>query len=98
VLLFLSGVKLICEIALMALLGQGILFVLAGPKRDTNFFYQMLKVLTKPFTWAVRKTTPRQVADQHVPVVAFCLLVVIWAVATFEKIRYCVGVGVEACK
>jgi hypothetical protein len=98
VLLFLSGVKLICEIALLALLGQGILFVLAGPNRDANFFYQMLKVLAKPFTWVARKITPPLVAERHVPFVAFFLLTVIWAVVTFEKIRHCVAVGVEQCQ
>jgi hypothetical protein len=98
VLVFLSAAKLICEIALMALLGQGILYVLAGPKRDSNFFYQLLKTLTKPFTKAVRAITPRQVGDSQVPLVAFFFLVIIWAVVTFEKIRYCVGVNMVGCK
>jgi hypothetical protein len=39
VLLLLSSIKLVCEIALFALLGQGLLFILAGDKRETNFFY-----------------------------------------------------------
>ena len=43
VLLFLSASKLVCEIALM-----GLLALLAGEKRDANFFYQLLKVLTRP--------------------------------------------------
>jgi hypothetical protein len=97
-LLFLSAVKLICEIALLALLGQGLLFVLAGAKRDSNFFYQLLKVLSRPFTWAMRKVTPPQVADGHVPFVAFFVLAVAWLVVTLEKIRYCVGVNMEGCR
>jgi len=97
-LLFLSAVKLICEIALLALLGQGVLHVLAGAKRDTNFFYQLLKTLTSPFTKVVRRITPHQVADAHVPLVAFFFLVIIWAVVTFEKIRYCVGVNMVGCR
>ena len=97
-LLFLSAVKLICEIALLALLGQGLLFVLAGAKRDGNFFYQLLKVLSRPFTWLMRKVTPPQVADAHVPFVAFFVLALAWAVVTFEKIRYCVGVNMEGCR
>lgn len=97
-LLFLSAMKLVCEIALMALLGQGLLYLLAGAKRDTNVFYNLLKVLTKPFVKAARWIAPRQVADQHVPLVAFFLLSIIWAVVTFEKIRYCVGVNMVGCK
>lgn len=97
-LLFLSSVKLVCEIALLALLGQGLLFILAGAKRDSNFFYQLLKVLTRPFTAAARAIAPRQVLDSHVGFVAFFLLLVIWAVVTFEKIRYCVGSDMVGCR
>lgn len=97
-LFFLEAVKLVLEIALMALLGQGVLYVLAGEKRDGNFFYQLLKVLTNPFTKAARWITPRQVAERHVPFVAFFLLAVMWAVVTFEKIRYCVGVQMVGCR
>ena len=34
---------------LLALAGQWLLGLLAGAKRDTNFFYQLLGILTKPF-------------------------------------------------
>jgi len=98
VLLFLSSLKLICEIALLALLGQGLLYLLAGAKRETNVFYQTLKVLTRPFTRVVRWLTPKLVADRHVPYVAFFWLSILWAVVTFEKIRYCVGVAMVGCK
>jgi hypothetical protein len=98
VLLFLSAVKLVCEIALMALLGQGVLAVLAGARRDSNFFYQLLKVLTRPFVAAARFIAPRQVADQHVGFVAFFLTLVLWAIVTFEKINYCVGNQMVGCK
>lgn len=98
VLLFLSAVKLICEIALLSLMGQGLLFVLAGAKRDSNFFYQLIKVLTRPFIVAARAITPRQVADAHVGLVAFFLLLLIWAVVTFEKIRFCVDSDMVGCR
>lgn len=97
-LLFLSAAKLVCEIALLSLLGQGLLFVLAGAKRETNFFYQLLRVLTNPFTKAMRFITPRQVADRHVPIAAFFLLAVIWVVITIEKVKYCVSVNMQGCQ
>lgn len=97
-LLFLSGVKLVCEIALMALLGQGALYLLAGAKRDTNIFYGLLKVLTNPFTKLARWITPRQVAERHVPFVAFFLLSILWVVVTIEKIRHCVSVNMVGCQ
>jgi hypothetical protein len=96
-LLFLSSLKLVCEIALLALAGQGLLYVLAGSRRDSNFFYQLLRVLTQPFTTAMRWIAPRQVADQHVPIATFLLLAVVWVVVTFEKIRFCVNNNMQGC-
>ncbi len=97
-LLFLSIVKLVCEIALLSLAGQGLLFVLAGARREDNFFYQLIKVLTRPFTAAARWIAPRQVGDAQVGFVAFFLLLVIWGVVTFEKISHCVSINMVGCK
>ncbi len=90
--------QLVLYIALLALAGQGALYVLAGPKRGQNVFYQLLQIVSKPFTLPVRKITPQQVADRHVPVVTFFLLLVAYAVVTFEKIALCVQSGMEGCK
>ncbi len=75
-LLFVSSVKLIAEIALLALAGQWLLGLLAGQKRDKNFFYRTLAVLTDPFIKGARLITPRVVLDRHIPLVAFLLLVI----------------------
>lgn len=93
-----STLKLIAEIALLALLGQWILGLLAGAKRDTNLFYQILQIVGKPFVMASRFITPRQIIDRHVPLVAFLLLLFIWIAATLMKIRICLEIGVELCK
>ena len=95
---FLTLLQLLLYVPLLALLGQGALFVLAGAKRDSNFFYQLLKLISKPFTTIVRKVTPRQVADHQVPIVTFFLLLVVYAIVTFERIDLCVQVGVELCR
>lgn len=95
---FLTLLQLVLYVPLLALLGQGLLFVLAGAKRDDNFFYQLLKLISKPFTSVVRKLTPRQVGDHQVPFATFCLLLVIYAVVTFERIDMCVRIGVEQCR
>ena len=49
-----SLVKLVAEIALMALLGRGLVAVLAGAQRESNLFYQLLALLTKPLERLVR--------------------------------------------
>jgi hypothetical protein len=95
---FLNIAQLVLYIALLTLLGQGLLYVLAGAKRDGNIFYQLLQIVSKPFTVLVRKITPAQVADRHVPVVTFFLLLIAYAVVTFEKIALCVEAGMEGCR
>jgi cytochrome b561 len=95
---FLNIAQLVLYVALLALVGQGMLYVLAGANRDRNIFYQLLQIVSKPFTLLVRKITPKQVADQHVPLVTFFLLLIVYAVVTFEKIALCVEVGMEGCR
>ncbi|MBX3605690.1 MAG: hypothetical protein KF788_10470 [Piscinibacter sp.] len=95
---FLTLLQLLLFIPLLALLGQGLLYVLAGPRRETNVFYQLLRLLSKPFTLVMRKLTPRQVADRHVPFATFFMLLVVYAVVTFERIDLCVRIGIEQCR
>jgi cytochrome b561 len=90
---FLTIAQLVLYVALLALAGQGVLYVLAGSKRETNIFYTLLRVISKPFTWPVRKITPPQVADRHVPVVTFFLLLVVYGIVTFERMDLCVTSG-----
>jgi hypothetical protein len=93
----LNALQLVFYIALLALLGQALLYLLAGPKRETNVFYQLLRVISKPFTWLVRRLTPVRVADRHVPFIAFGLLALAYLVVTIEKINLCVDVNMAGC-
>lgn len=97
-LLLVSSVKLVVEIALLALIGQWLLGLLAGARRDGNFFYRTLGVLTAPFLKAARWLSPSVVLDRHVPLVAFLLLGFAWLAATLAKISICLQIGVEACR
>ncbi len=91
-------VKLVAEIALMALLGRWVLGLLAGQKRDSNLFYQLLDMAVRPFVWSARRLAPRVVLDRHVPLVAFGLLSVTWVVVTLWRIQICVEIGVHLCR
>lgn len=97
-LLLVSSVKLVAEIAVLALLGQWLLGLLAGRRRDQNFFYRLLQVLTQPFTRVVRAITPRIVLDRHVPLATFLLLALVWLVATVSKVNLCLQMGMQACR
>jgi hypothetical protein len=94
----LNALQLVLYIALLALLGQGVLYFLAGHKRDTNFFYGLLKVVSKPFTSVTRKLTPAKVADEHVPIVTFFLLLILYVIVTFEKVNLCINSQMVGCK
>jgi len=93
-----TTVKLIAEIALMALLGQWLLGLLAGAKRDKNIFYQILQIVGRPFVAIARVVSPRFVVEHHLPLVAFFLLFFVWLAVTVLKIQTCLRVGVEMCK
>ncbi len=97
-LLLVSVIKLIAEIALLAFAGQFLLGLLAGVKRDDNFFYRLLDVLTRPFVRAARAVTPRFVLDRHVPLAAFVALLSVWLIATIAKVNVCLEIGMEQCR
>ncbi|MDR6858029.1 hypothetical protein [Variovorax guangxiensis] len=97
-LLLATSVKLIAEIALLAMVGQWLLGLLAGSKREGNFFYRLLQILTGPVVKAVRIITPRFVLDRHIPLAAFLALLSVWLVATVAKINLCLQLGVQACR
>ena len=79
--------KALTEVAGLAMFGQGVLWVVAGAKRDQNVFYGVFKILTSPVMKATRVITPRFVLDQHLGLVAFFLLMVLWVALTAFKIK-----------
>lgn len=93
-----STVKLIAEIALLALLGQWLLGLLAGAKKEQNLFYQILQIVGRPFVSVARLLTPKFVLERHLPLVAFLLLLFVWLGATILKINICLQMGVEQCQ
>jgi hypothetical protein len=94
----LSALKLITEVALLALLGQWLLGWLTGPRREANLFYQLLQIMGRPALWLARRLSPRLVLDRHLPLVAFLLLVLAWTGLTLAKIAHCLDVGMDLCR
>jgi hypothetical protein len=88
-LLLVTSIKLVAEIALCSLAGRWLLGLLAGAKREQNFFYQTLTVLTRPFTSAFRFITPKLVIDRHIPLLTFIALAWVWLFALIEKASLC---------
>lgn len=92
------ALKLITETALLVLIGQWLLGVLAGERRDTNVVYQLLQAVGRPFVVLARCVSPAAVAQRHLPLVAALLLGFAWLFLTLFKIRICLQVGVALCR
>lgn len=84
-LLLVTSIKLVAEIALCALAGRWLLGLMAGRKRDQNLFYQLLGMMTNPFTAVFRKITPKVVVDRHIPLLTFMALGWVWAFTVYGK-------------
>jgi hypothetical protein len=78
--------KALTEVALLALLGQGLVALFSGANRDKNVVYQIFKIVTGPPVKLTRLITPRFIVDTHVPFVAFFLLFWLWVGFTYGKI------------
>lgn len=90
-------VQTLAAVALMSMFGQWIVGLLAGERRQTNLFYQILEIIGRPFVRVAAWITPKVVLARHHALVAFCLLLVVYLVATLARIQMCVQIGVKAC-
>ena len=86
---FLGFVQLIIAIALMGLMAQGVLYVLAGRDRENNLFYKIVKTIPMPFVKLFRLITPRAIEDRFVPFAAFCGLsaLFLWLAFAIPQVR-----------
>jgi len=79
--------KGLVEVALLVMVGQGILFVFAGAGRHQNLIYRLFATVTAPIMKATRFVTPRFIVDQHIAFVAFFLMVALWVAALALKVK-----------
>lgn len=79
--------KALAEVAGLALLGQGILYLLAGASREQNVFYRVIQTITAPIIRITRVITPRFVPDRQIGLAAFFLVAGIWLALTILKVK-----------
>jgi hypothetical protein len=84
-------VKAIIEVALMALLGQFLVGIFAWGRRQGNIVYKLFQTIASPFTWVVRKLTPRVVLDTHIPLATLLLLVFVWLFVSMSLRTSCLS-------
>jgi hypothetical protein len=70
--------RILVEIALFSLIGQGVLYMLTGENREQNMFYMVLKTIASPAMRFTRWIAPKFVVDQHVGWIALFLLALLW--------------------
>ena len=85
----LSLLRALVEVAGYFLLGQGLLALLAGRRKQDNMVYKLFLIVTGPVVKTVRKLTPRQIIDKHVPFIAFAVLFWLWIALAWVKRLYC---------
>ena len=95
-LLVISMLRAVVEVAGCFMLGQALLYMLAGRKRNDNFVYQLFSILTRPVMKLTRLITPRFVRDDHIPIAAFMLLLWLWVGLQIAKRYICLSQGL-AC-
>lgn len=81
--------KTLAEIAGLALLGQGVLYIFAGAKRDQNFFYRILNTVTQPIWRFTRLITPRVIIDRHIGLLSFLLIALAWYFLLVAQVAQC---------
>jgi hypothetical protein len=88
-LLILGVLRALVEVSMLFLLGQGLLALLAGSRRHDNIMYKLFVIVTAPVLKAMRKVTPRQIIDKHLPFIAFAVLFWLWIALAYLKKLYC---------
>lgn len=83
--------KALAEIAFFALVGQGLLYMLAGQHREQNVFYQALRATALPPTWLAQLIVPKFFPPLWVGLVALSITVATWVIATYYKICLTAG-------
>ena len=90
--------KSLIELSLMFIVGRFVLGLLAGAKRQTNVFWQLLDVAAKPALWLTRRISPRFILDQHIPLATVSWLLVAWVLMVKLKIDLYFQMGAAACQ
>ena len=90
--------KSLIELSLMFIVARFILGLLAGAKRSTNVFWQLLDIAARPALWITRRVSPKLILDKHIPLAAASWLLIAWVVVVKIKIDLCFQAGVAACQ
>lgn len=80
-----SALRATVEMLGLCLLGQGILYLIAGRKRGNNRIYQLFDLITSPPRQLVAKLIPGAPSPLAVGVFTFMLLLLLWVGLAFAR-------------
>jgi len=92
-LLSVSVLRTLVEVAMLCLLGQGVVGLLSGAARTSNPIYGLFLIVTRPPVQGMRFLMPRLIADKHIPFVTFFVLFWLWIVLAYVKRSFCQASG-----
>ena len=73
-----SALRAIVEMLGLCLLGQGLLYLLAGRSRATNRIYQLFDLITQPPRRAAALLLPRSSGPAARGLLSFAIVLVLW--------------------
>jgi len=94
-------VQVLLAVPLLAIVGQGVVWVLArafGQDPSTNFFYRVLAIIPLPFLKVARWITPPFIPDARLPLVVLCLLVVAYVTTMIAIANACHARGLPVAQ
>ena len=80
-----SVVRAVIEMLGLCLLGQGILFVVAGRSRGGNRIYQLFELLTKAPRKLLANVLPARTSPVTVGILSFLILLLAWIGLAFVR-------------
>ncbi len=98
--LFIVGaLRAVVEVALLALLGQGLVGFLAGASRRKNPIYALFSIIVRPPVRLMRCIAPQAIIDRHLPYLTFFVLFWLWILLAYGKRSLCAsgGLGGSVC-
>ncbi|MBK8890323.1 MAG: hypothetical protein IPN75_07890 [Dechloromonas sp.] len=73
-----SALRAIVEMLGLCLMGQGVLYLLTGSRRQQNAIYRFFDLVTRPPRQFVALFLPRSVSGMLVGLLSFVLLLMLW--------------------
>ena len=80
-----SALRATAEMLGLCLLGQGILYLIAGRNRGNNRIYQLFDLITRPPRQLVAKLTPGTPSPLVIGVLAYIVLLLLWIGLAFAR-------------